>query len=223
MARKTKPAIQKTDQQLSYWKNFSIFDAADEICLINFASDIPKEIPVSIDYLIDALHQFPEQAFYDQNIWGLIALVRESEIGGGLPRGTFDKILKAMRIECRGHSKRMKSGEIKQKIQENLAFFLNILDRGDLKIDAAITQYIDRKEGGSGELKGEENYRRIYNAYITVYKKLTALLSHKEAIHFLGIAGSNVDQMGYYSIWTPDKRPLLYVKGAHMLGRLNKG
>jgi len=137
---------------------------------------------------VDILRQFPEQALHNPVISETIAFIRESELGDGLPRGTFDKILKALRIDYRGSKKKISSQNLKRKIQENLSLFLKILDRGGLKIEKAIDEYIEEKEDKSGALKGEENYRRIYLAYSRVYKKLIHKLSHKEAIHFLEIA-----------------------------------
>jgi hypothetical protein len=222
MARKTKPAIPKIGQQLSYWHGYAIYDAAKATRIIDFASNIPAEIPVSIDYLTDAIRQFPQESLLNPTIWRLIAFVRESEINGGLPRGTFDQILRAMRIDYRGFHKRIETEDLKRIVSGNLAFFLKILNRRKLTIDTAVTEYINEAKATTAKeydtnLNREENLKRIFTAYDKVYKHLTAALSHNEAIHFLGHACQMIGQPIDYSIWKPEKRALLYVKGIEMV------
>ncbi|MGA9754239.1 MAG: hypothetical protein WBV23_03765 [Desulfobaccales bacterium] len=223
MARKTKPAIPKIGQQLSYWQGYAIFDAAKATRLIDFTSNIPHEISVSIDYLAGAIRKFPGESLGNPTIWGLVAFVRESELNGSLPRGTFDKILKATRIEYRGFHKRSKPEDLQRIVFGNLMFFLKILNRDrSTTIDSAITKYINEAETTTGKgyatnKEGEENYKRIFTAYNKVYKNLTAALSQKEAIHFLEHAGKMIGQPIDYSIWKPEKRRLLYAKGMEMV------
>jgi hypothetical protein len=253
MASGKKPGIPKIDQQLSYWKNWIIVDAVSEERLVDFASDISTEFPVNINGLIDYLRQFPENALLNPEVWRVIAFIRESEAKGGLPEKTFEKILKAMRIEKRGAHKKMKSADLERLICRDFIFFVKMLKKGKFTLEEAIDRYIispdlldkpyyelsqdeavdqyykDKQIENEDEYyehyNGEDNYKAIYKAYNKAYKKLIiANLSQKEAIHFLEIAGRNVSQMWHYAIWTPDNRPLLYAKGGHMIKEaLKKG
>lgn len=216
----------KPDLQLTYWNDWAIFDPAKQECLVSFAPAFFKGYAGNIDKICEDIKRYPEQALRDPVIWNQIAFIRENEKKGRLPHGSFDKILKAMKIDRRRYLIKVDGAllvdELGPLISHNLKFFLKILSRGiKTSIEKSIHSYIDAVDPTDEDRQAFENYKRIYKAYKKAYDKLTQpetkKLTPKEAIHFFEVAGQNINRASYYQAWRPGKRDLIYAKGQHII------
>jgi len=198
------PGKSKPDLLLSYWKNWAIVDGATMEPLVDFA---PKPFNGwNLDHLCDYIKRHPEQALHDQNILERIAIVRELETKKNLPEKSFDRILRAMRIDRRKLPlrKRLSVVDLKNKIRRDLFFFLKILDRGkDVKARDAIGRYVQQLYPGHKRLHPEENWKKIYRAYEKVFSELTSKLTREQALHFLEFAAEHINQSSAYSSFPP--------------------
>jgi len=157
-------------------------------------TDQPRASISFIDQLCEGIKRYPEQALCDPVILKLIRFIRESECKGRLPRGSFDKILKAMKIDYRRRP--IPGADLKNIARRDLFFLLKIYHRGKgTSVDSAIEEYF-RANPEDENFKPEDNYKRIYKAYKKVFDELTSKLSPKEAIDFVEHAGQGINVVG---------------------------
>jgi hypothetical protein len=226
----------KPDLRLTYWKNWAIFDPIKGECLVNFAPEFFKGYSGNIDQLCRDIKLYPEQALRDPVIRDYIALVRENEYKGALPRGSFDKVLKAMKIDWRRQP--FSRSNPKDVVLKDLLFFRKMLNRESGSVEKAIFAHIEATEDHRGD-GHDEMLKKIFAAYNKAYQQLTApgKLNPDEAIRFLEFAGENIDNASEFFLFNPQdlmppsrrnpgaddflteekKRPLLFVKGEYIV------
>jgi hypothetical protein len=223
----------KPDLQTSYWKNWAIVDSATGQRIVDFAAGPFKG--GNLSELCDFIKRHPEQALHDPNVLEQVAFVRESELKERLPKKSFGKILKAMRIDWRRSPFPM--GDLKSLIRRDLHFFLKILDREKgVSANDAIQGYVSGHYPSHKNLRREENFKRIYKEYKKVFSELTPKLTRDQAVHFLYCACEHVDQPSAILSISPDllgtksrsksftmvsrathrSRSLLYLKGKYV-------
>ena len=223
----------KPDLQLTYWNNWAIFDPCKDECLVSFTPTFLKGYSGNIDKICEDIKNYPGPALRSPIIWDQIAFIRESELKDDLPSGSFNRILKAMKIDRRHFLIKDEDGDLcdydpQKIIPQNLKFFLEIQNRGENgrnTVAAAIDAYKKKTDLGAPDYEEPHNYKRIYNAYKKAYDKLTEKLTYIEAIHFLETAGREINQSSYFQTCLPDKRDLIYAKGEYItkyqLGRID--